>query len=1165
VFESSDGSLWISTLGGLYQLDTDGTVLNSYRHDAARADSLVSNLVNVVAEDRDGRLWLATWGGLDLLDRNSGRISHFHGEPNRTDRLPSDQISSVFVDRKGRIWVGARGGLSRVEAGNDGQVRFTTYRNPAGVLENNVEYIIDDEDGFLWLACTRGIARFDPETGQFRQFGSADGLFDGSYSGLPYQSRDGSLYFGNPSGMIAFHPRQLRSNPHAPQVAITDFQLFNHSVTETEVARRIGLSARIEHSDALTLSYRDSVFSIEFSALHFADPKQNRYAYRLEGFDTDWVYTDAKRRFVTYTNLGPGHYVFRVKAANKDGVWNETSRSLAITITPPFWATWWFRSLFALCSMLLLAGAYRLRVRSLTRHNAMLEQSVAERTAELRHAMQEQEAILDNALTGIAFLKDGRIARCNSSFEAVFGYQSGEMIGLPATALFAEEAAYSPDDGKIETKRPLNSFADVNYRRKDGEIIWCLSNSKLLDPANPAEGTVWVVQDVTARREAELALVAAKEKAEVATQAKSYFLANMSHEIRTPMNAVIGLAHLALQTKLSPKQRDYIGKIHSAGQSLLRLINDILDFSKIEAGKLDIEVVSFALNDVLVNVGTVTSQKASDKSIEYLFMVAPDVPRQLRGDPHRLGQILVNLVNNAIKFTDSGGEISVDIQVLESGGNTVLLGFTVSDSGIGMSEAEQARLFQPFTQADGSTSRKYGGTGLGLSICHRLVELMGGSIHVSSRPGAGSQFHFDIRFELAASTPPVPLPSGLRNARVLVVDDSAAARAVLAENLSEFGMQVDTANCGPTALQAITQADASAPYQIVFTDWQMPELDGMALIRAIKTGEHLVAPPKMVLVTAFGHDDVQRQAETIGADGLLFKPISPSVLQDTLAEVFSSMSANPATTAMEPIGHYPGVRLLVAEDNAINQQIVVELLEMAGIAVDIAENGKQAVDLARRAEPGRYAMIFMDLQMPVMDGHQATEILRALSDYDKVPIVALTAHAISDVRTRCLEQGMQDFLTKPIHPDQLFRLLARWLAKAEPATSEAAAAPAQQPVEVDLSQFTQFDVAQGLHYMGGKRSLYLRLLERFRSAEAGVVERMRAMVAAKELVEAERAAHTLKGLAGSMGATRVQAAAATLEAALAQGDTAHIAEQLAALDHVLAPLLAELDAGLPAR
>jgi PAS domain S-box-containing protein len=815
-----------------------------------------------------------------------------------------------------------------------------------------------------------------------------------------------------------------------------------------------------------------------------------------------------------------------------------------------------------------MTAAFKARVRALTQRNLELERHVAERTHELNHAVQEQQAILDNALTGIAFVKDDQVVRCNAEFEQLFGYGPGEMIGLALATIGAGQVGDSRAGGGGAP------FEDVAYTRKDGTQFWCVSHAKPLDAGNSSLGYVWVVQDTTARREAEQALVAAKERAEVATQAKSYFLANMSHEIRTPMNAVIGLAHLALQTKLSPKQRDYIGKIHRSGQSLLRLINDILDFSKIEAGKLDVESVSFSLDDVLANIATVTGQKASDKQIEYLFNVAPNVPRQLRGDPMRLGQILVNLVNNAIKFTDDGGQIAVEIKVIESGIDTVSLRFAVQDSGIGMTAEQQAKLFQPFTQADDSTSRKYGGTGLGLSICHRLVELMGGTIGVESEPGKGSNFHFELRFDASEATPAPPLPNAIRDARVLVVDDNAAARAVLAENLAEMPLRVDVASSGVAALSAIVQQDHNEPYSIVFTDWQMPGMDGMALIRAVKADERIANPPKMVLVTAFGHDDVQRQAESVGADGLLFKPVGPSVLQDTLAEVFSAIDPDAVRSALgEAAADYRGIRVLLAEDNAINQQIAVELLDTVGIAVDVAENGKQAVDMVIKAQAGHYALVFMDLQMPVMDGHRATELLRSFGAFDSTPIIALTAHAISDVRARCLEQGMQDFLTKPINPDQLYKLLARWLGGHK---REAPANAAPMPVtpttaavmvgDIDLSRFQQFDVEQGLHYMGGKTSLYLRLLERFRVAEAAVVERMHAAVDAGEQKEAARLAHTLKGLAGSMGAGKVQVAAAAIETALsddAPEPAAEVKLKIDALDVVLAPLLAELEALLP--
>ena len=833
-----------------------------------------------------------------------------------------------------------------------------------------------------------------------------------------------------------------------------------------------------------------------------------------------------------------------------------------------------------------------------TAHYLAVKEDITERK-QMEESIREKEArfrgYFEHSQVGMAVTSPTKgWIEANDQLQRMFGYTLDELHQM-TWAEITHPADLEADAKQFERMLAgeIDNYAlDKRFIRKDGDIVYTnLTVACIRDETGDVLHVLASFQDITERKkmdddlherikeldEAQSAMLnmmedldEEKSKAEEATRAKSDFLANMSHEIRTPMNAVIGMAHLALKTELSPKQQDYLNKIQSSANSLLGIINDILDFSKIEAGKLDMEAVEFDLLETMDNVANVITVKAQEReNLEVLFYLDSQVPNFLVGDSLRLNQILVNLGNNAVKFTEQG-EIVISVSVNERSDAKATLQFSVRDTGIGMTAEQQSKLFQAFSQADTSTTRKYGGTGLGLTISKRLVNMMGGEIWVESEPGHGTTFNFTSDFGLGKETVKrhfEPSPD-LRGLKVLVVDDNATSREILQDILESFSFEVFLAASGEEALEEIERADKDQPFEIVIMDWKMPGLDGIQTSRRIKNHQKLTKIPAIVLVTAYGREEIMRQADEIGLDGFLLKPVNSSVLFDAImqalgkeAQVVSQVGRQKEQGA-EELDAISGARVLLVEDNEINQQVAREILQGAGIIVTVANNGREGVDAAKQ---NQYDVILMDIQMPVMDGYTATREIRkwegemgkgegGLKAEDRtptsnlqpptsnIPIIAMTAHAMAGDEQKSLEAGMNGHVTKPIDPDQLFAALQKWIKPGDKPIEGRQAQASIQPDQTEPNEealpesLPGFDLTAGLARLMGNKRLYRKLLVDFGTNYTGTAGEIGEALNAKDFEQAHSLVHNLKGLAGNLEAKDLQAATVGMEK-LVKGQT----------------------------
>jgi signal transduction histidine kinase/ligand-binding sensor domain-containing protein/CheY-like chemotaxis protein len=917
IFKDRQGGIWLGTWnGGLDFYDSKTGQITHYQHDPANNESISSDIVTKVFEDRQGRIWVGTFQGLNGFDRKTKSFKRYQANYNNINALSTNKIQTIQQSRDGSLWIGTLGGgLNHFYPEKN---QFTAFTEKHGLASNVIYGILEDKKGHLWLSTNNGLSDFNPKNKTFRNFGLADGLQGNEFkSNSFFQTQDGEMFFGGVRGFTSFYPDKLTDNMNLPPVYITEFLLFNKPVA---AGKNSPLDKAAIQATQINLTYEQSVLSFEFAALNYTMPEKNKYAYKLEGFDKDWTYSGTARK-ATYTNLDPGDYIFRVKAANNDGIWNEEGVQVRVHVVAAFWQTMWFKLGCAVLAIALLLAIYGIRMRVIKLQKAALVSQVSERTHEISRQKQE---ILNQA----------------------------------------------------HRLQELNTQLQIQNR-----------------------------QEQLARQDAEKANVA-----------KSVFLATMSHEIRTPMNGVMGMAMLLSQTEQTSEQAEYTDTIVKSGESLLTVINDILDFSKIESGNMELEHLDFDLRECIESVLDLFASKAAEIGLDLPYEIDPGTPSQITGDSHRLRQVLINLVGNAIKFTASGEIVLSVKQTKQVGGDQVELQFTIRDTGIGIPEDKLSKLFLAFSQVDSSHTRKYGGTGLGLIICQRLIGLMGGSIWVESVPGQGSSFYFTITAGIAQESTRqyvVLSQAGNDGKSVLIVDDNLTNLRILEMQMEQWKLVPTLAS---SASEALEYLQAGKHFDMVITDQQMPGMDGIELATQIRE-QHPGLP--VILLSSVGDDSGKNQKALFAQ--VLTKPVKHAHLEKTVQLVLKSGQKMEAVSEHNTLNlttefeqHYP-LHILLAEDNAINEKLFVSILRKLGYTPAIARNGAEAYEEAIKAG---FDIIFMDVQMPVLDGLEATRKIRS-AEISQPFIIAMTANAMREDKEACLQAGMNHYLSKPLRLEEI--------------------------------------------------------------------------------------------------------------------------------------------------
>jgi len=767
----------------------------------------------------------------------------------------------------------------------------------------------------------------------------------------------------------------------------------------------------------------------------------------------------------------------------------------------------------------------------------------------------DSDFLIQNDLLHLSRGQD-HCSHCFSVEVGLFSQISNELIGVAQFQV--NDAIFQKFKSDIKNKLFVEAFIVLII----AILVWYAA-TKLIKQLQ---------LQIAVRKEAETKLRQAKEQAETASETKSQFLANMSHEIRTPLNAIIGMGYLVLKGELSKKQRDYLRKMDSSAQMLLSLINDILDFSKSESGKLELENTGFNLDDILDNLKKMVGTKAEEKEIDLVFSLAPKVPQSLIGDPLRLGQILLNLCNNAIKFT-SQGTIVISIETVQTTSSLVTLKFSVTDTGLGIDETQQQKLFQSFSQVDSSTTRKYGGSGLGLAICKQLTELMQGKIWVESQAGVGSTFSFTAIFGLGKQVNRFKaLPHRLKNMPVLVINDNVLTSRIFSEMLKDFSFKVFSVSNAKSALSILEDMDHSnEPIQLILMDWQLPELDGIETARLVKNNRDLSIIPQIILTSAFTNEDLIDSAKDV-LDAYIPKPLTHSFLFDSIVNLYaddetSFNGTHTDTTLVSDIPYWPNVKILLVEDNTINQEVATAILSDTQMTIDIANNGVEAI---KKIEKFSYDLVLMDIQMPEMDGLSATKIIRKSTK--SLPIIAMTAHALQKDKDECMAVGMNDYIAKPFVVEELFATLKKWISKSpKKPTDNQESTMVKASITVNNNEsndkkhtlnnqdFPGIDIQDANSRFKGKIVLLLRLLKSFLESKMGVVAEAKKQIENSNWIEAGNIIHGLKGTSGNLCANHIYALAIELEKCCKEKNSAQGRELLVQMTEAFKELKISVD------